>query len=712
MKLLIKIGILLFPLLSFAGAKEYFALSSSGGISLGSYQAGRLYYQNYFLMINGLAFSPSVFTGASAGSINSLLSLIDICQNRPKNPQDSLYWKTWIPIGLKSLVPKKDGTPTALFSNKALLKIGQEIKSEWLKGFDEKCTMYLGIPITLKTPDIIQLGPSLAVQRQLISLVLKISGNGVNVPPTIENMKVRRKDLGLPRLYIDPKAENQFDSLSNVLLASTAFPGAFPPQKVRVCLSQGSTCTFEESQELEFIDGGIYENQPIKLSYLITKGLGDNEKKPSFYRHVDADGRGYPSENQGPADKGNSFLKTIMHTSLSFMHTSRNQELYSFIQEFPKIKENIVSTVSQFPRASDPWGAFFGFFDDGFREFDFLLGIYESEQETSKISHPYFKSRPSYTLNDQDISIKGSWRRYACLRQYLNGTSESQRDKICHDPSVKNLLILSQISLWRLYGTCHKQDVDKKKWVGCEALSHWQETPLLSGEFKKKMALPEYGQDTGDYFLHALETLGYEFDSKEFNKQSPIDEQLRLKLQVLLDKLASRQKGEEKRAVRSLGTVALNFYRYLSPERSVYATLGELSELGFTTRKFPFMRQFDQFSFNVALQTFRGQDVFKGNDNEATIAPLVGGIFPLTSISNGRIQYSLGAGVGNIFSIAEMRGSSCDDSRTLCKGLFLRPIFGVSFMNLFQANLYQRINLSESGKKSDVNLSFGFNYSF
>ena len=72
MKLLIRMTILLFPLLSFASAKEYFALSSSGGISLGSYQAGRLYYQNYFLMMNGLAVSPSVFTGASAGSINSL----------------------------------------------------------------------------------------------------------------------------------------------------------------------------------------------------------------------------------------------------------------------------------------------------------------------------------------------------------------------------------------------------------------------------------------------------------------------------------------------------------------------------------------------------------------------------------------------------------------------------------------------------------------
>jgi hypothetical protein len=59
-----------------------------------------------------------------------------------------------------------------------------------------------------------------------------------------------------------------------------------------------------------------------------------------------------------------------------------------------------------------------------------------------------------------------------------------------------------------------------------------------------------------------------------------------------------------------------------------------------------------------------------------------------------------------------MRGSSCDDSRTLCKGFFLRPFFGVSFMNIFQANFYQRLNFSESGKRSDANISFGLNHSY
>src|SRR5690606_28563864 len=116
--------------------------------------------------------------GASAGSINSFLSLVDICQKETNKPYESLYWKTWIPIGFKSLLPKKDGTPTSLFSNKALLKVGKEIQAVWKKGFSKSCEGYLGIPITLRKPDVIQVGPSLAVQRQLITIVLKISGNG------------------------------------------------------------------------------------------------------------------------------------------------------------------------------------------------------------------------------------------------------------------------------------------------------------------------------------------------------------------------------------------------------------------------------------------------------------------------------------------------------------------------------------------------------
>lgn len=697
-----------------AQAEHYFALSSSGGISLGNYQAGRLYYQNYFLLSNHSSYRPSIYTGASAGSINSLLSLIDICQNDPRPPQESLYWKTWIPIGFKSLIPKKnEGSPTALFSNHTLLKIGQSVKKEWRKGFKKGCGGYLGIPITLKNPDIIQINPSLSVQRQLITVVIKITGQGPNTPPTIENMTPERTGVNFPRLYLSQNSFDQLDPLISVLLSSAAFPGAFPPQRVRLCFHSQSKCTLENSKELDFIDGGIYENQPIKLAYLIKKKLNNKKMEPQFFRHVDADGRGYPLEEEKSSGQDESFMKTLMQTSLSFLDTSRNQELYSFIQEFPKIKEKIFSTVSSYPRASDPWGAFFGFFDVGFREFDFLLGVYESEIEVSKIKYPEFSVHPTLKIDNKESNVLGSWRRYACLRQFLNGTPELQWDNACQNEELKNLRILSQISLWRLYQACNRAGIEKQSWAGCEALLPWNGIPFISQKFQTQYKPLKQDQTTGGYMIEILSDMGYQFDKDEFHNKSPVDEQLRFKLQTLVDKLAERQKSDERRAMKQIGTVALNYYRYLPPKNAIYGVFGELSEFGWISRKIPGFKETDKFSFNLALEIFRGQDMFTSNDNQASIAPLFGGIYPLTGISDAKFQYSVGLAVGNIFSISDMRGlNTCNSSRNLCSGFLARPSFGVSVMNLFQINLYQRLNLTRDGKSSDLNLALGFNHSY
>ena len=84
-------------------------LTVSGGVSLGSFEAGYLYYLFETLKLNpGLA-DPRIFTGASAGSANALLSLAGQLLGAEPRPDNSLFYRTWIPVGLKQLFDPREG---------------------------------------------------------------------------------------------------------------------------------------------------------------------------------------------------------------------------------------------------------------------------------------------------------------------------------------------------------------------------------------------------------------------------------------------------------------------------------------------------------------------------------------------------------------------------------------------------------------------------
>ncbi len=106
-------------------------LTVSGGVSLGSFEAGYLYYLFETLKLNpGLA-DPRVFTGASAGSANALLSLISSCSDKDPEPDKSLFYQSWIPFGLKELFDPKKVTARGLFTQSALRERLEDIGARW-----------------------------------------------------------------------------------------------------------------------------------------------------------------------------------------------------------------------------------------------------------------------------------------------------------------------------------------------------------------------------------------------------------------------------------------------------------------------------------------------------------------------------------------------------------------------------------------------------
>src|SRR5262245_44903224 len=88
------------------GASPSYVLTVSGGISLGSYEAGLTW-----AMVRYLKLAPDAVdhgrlvaaSGASAGNINAFLAATTWCQDegtdRAETPEDNLFWKAWIPVG-------------------------------------------------------------------------------------------------------------------------------------------------------------------------------------------------------------------------------------------------------------------------------------------------------------------------------------------------------------------------------------------------------------------------------------------------------------------------------------------------------------------------------------------------------------------------------------------------------------------------------------
>ena len=105
----------------------YKALVVSGGVSLGSYQAGFLYYTTFILRRFDEELrhrgwdGPDVgrfrvVTGASAGSINGFLSSIAGCRALGDVPEQSPFYNAWIEVGLREL-REKPSVYDALFDH-------------------------------------------------------------------------------------------------------------------------------------------------------------------------------------------------------------------------------------------------------------------------------------------------------------------------------------------------------------------------------------------------------------------------------------------------------------------------------------------------------------------------------------------------------------------------------------------------------------------
>ena len=716
------------------------AWSISGGVSLGAYQAGYLYYETAFLRANPGLHRPLILTGTSAGAINAVLSLVEQCSPQWGGPEESLWWQTWSQLGFKRLVGKHDSangdlpgeSSVALFSGQLFVELAKIVEARFNQGLPTSCQVALGIPTTLVEPQTLLVSQGLSVQRQNVRFILRVRGRGAGKIPLIENYVDHSAGVSQPRLYFDPDPAKRFATLRDLVKASASFPAAFPAQPLRVCFTTDphrpeSECSLEQSVSADFVDGGFLDNQPLRLALRIAKqsvvgraghyhlterprATGRDHSRELYIRHVDASAHDYPEESAGDGDeaqnKSPSFLPYLLHLTAGMVNTVRSRELYAVLEESPWLRAQIQSSLTHYPRASDPWASFFGFFDRGFREFDFLLGMVDArrnlrDSRSAQIAHYRFP----FEEQASDPQLTASAGRFQCLAYYLNDPPQAfatARAAVPCDqmPQLRNLRALTQVMFNRLAQRTRK-------------------TPRFVEERFAQIAWKkDAGEEDGLYSLRLLETYGYEFDPQEFppDKGHPRD-YLRLKLEGALHRLASRQPLGEGGAVRTLGEIALNYYDYLPPRAVLYFGLGESTEVLYANRTLGILDLPRPLKWAVALQSFRISDLFKHEADQFSLTPLGGVEVDALSFVHGLVQLRGALRAGYLFASSDGYGRRpCRDPGAhytdACSGWALQPAVSLSVLNRFRLQIPYRIALGQPGRKAvgEFNVQVGFQF--
>ncbi|NJK88515.1 MAG: patatin-like phospholipase family protein [Myxococcales bacterium] len=462
----------------------------SGGVSLGSYQAGFLYLVGEAYRHDGRPWQVPLVTGASAGSANGFISALAACLPPEPDPTRSLGWRTWVPVGFEELFDEARVESDALFHRGALLGATEVIWSELARGIPAECDFVQGITATRVYPLEVELQGGLRIPRQEEKFSFRIRGRGEGRPPWFSNYVDPYSEVEVPLLPFEEDdaldwdaARRNFERFRTVLFASMAFPLAFAPQPIAHCLtippdrssfipSLDVSCP-EPARTDAFVDGGVLDNAPLRLAHLLaTSGLrSDRRLRPVWrdlsvsawtdrrrrhegmeYVYVDPSLTAYPmTEPLEARPRRDDALDLVATLFSNFVYVARSKELYMLLEDRSQVVPAVRLSHRHQPTAGDPLYAFMGFFEQDFRRFDFYLGLFDAYRFLQTTAPDV---RLPFGLEDLEVSeIPESWRPFTCALSWLEEGKARYRPT-CDGDGLRNFRILLQVSIDRLWDQC------------------------------------------------------------------------------------------------------------------------------------------------------------------------------------------------------------------------------------------------------------------
>jgi patatin-like phospholipase len=147
-----------------SGMRGRLALTISGGVSLGSYEAGLTWAIVGYLRASDRGTDLAAVTGASAGAVNALMAAAMWCEERTEtrdeHPDTNLFHDLWAPVGLEDLLPEDpsaftaaDGVLTAAPLERAFRRLREEVFESNALRLKPGCTVSVGLTVTRDRPE-------------------------------------------------------------------------------------------------------------------------------------------------------------------------------------------------------------------------------------------------------------------------------------------------------------------------------------------------------------------------------------------------------------------------------------------------------------------------------------------------------------------------------------------------------------------------------
>ena len=346
----------------------------SGGVSLGAYEAGYNWAMIKMLSEirdNGKLIEPDLrsVAGASAGSINALLSAMYWCQEKSaplNNIDDNLFYETWVNLGIEDLViDGKDPTnKNSLFTRRGLEEKGETIIKHLKKPiFRKGCEVPMGVSVTKVRPIVENIsGIKVKNQNFSVPLLFKVkNGQGI-----VENKELPKSTA----FYLSiPGIEKDRQKLVNLLFASGAFPGAF--QQVKLDYRYKG-----KNHSHYFVDGGIYDNVPLDLAI----ALDSNASHFLFMDPSNIRKEIMVDESEVAEAEPVGFITTNLIPVFSSFGIMQSMKLYDAINKNFREDSNktLILSSRHHPITGKFLGHFGAFLDQNFRIYDYYVGVYDA----------------------------------------------------------------------------------------------------------------------------------------------------------------------------------------------------------------------------------------------------------------------------------------------------------------------------------------------
>ena len=362
------------------------AFTLSGGVSLGSYEAGLTWAIIRYLRAVPGAPELAAVTGASAGGINALLAAGLWCRERTdafgEDPDANLFHDLWASVGLEDLLPDDpsgfapdDGIFAAAPLESAFRRARAQVLAPGVR-FRPGCVVPIGLTVTRERPEERTIA-GLQVPRQRFVLPWRFEVDGSGTARIVSAPLAYGRESGDAQLLLgEPRGVPGigFVQVSAAALASGAFPFAFRPRQLCDCALQcpeedvvsngacegpdpglgitGLSCEAippAGSRQLcghLYVDGGIFDNAPIGLAVDLAEASAAPALPfdPTIYIFIDPDHRRLAPAVRQPPKRG---LVSSAEFFSNLIGTARVTELARAVRD-ERWQRTTQGTISEF----------------------------------------------------------------------------------------------------------------------------------------------------------------------------------------------------------------------------------------------------------------------------------------------------------------------------------------------------------------------------